>query len=81
MHITWGARGAISLEGLGLEVVQDAGSADFLLAHGMEALARLPRPRWIVWDSDRISLGARRGGGGALPWPLRAAVTAPRRCA
>ncbi|GAB4815008.1 hypothetical protein N2152v2_002054 [Parachlorella kessleri] len=38
LHFTWAARGAISLDGLGLEVTQDPQAADFILAHGTEAL-------------------------------------------
>lgn len=38
LHFTWGQRGAISLEGLGLEVTTDPQQAEFILAHGTEAL-------------------------------------------
>lgn len=38
VHFTWGSRGAISLDGLDLEVVGDASTADFILAHGTEAI-------------------------------------------
>lgn len=38
VHLTWGSRGAISLEGLGLQVVSNVDDADFILAHGTEAL-------------------------------------------
>ena len=38
IHITWSARGAISLEGLNIEVTQDPKEADFILAHGTEAI-------------------------------------------
>ncbi|KAL4425898.1 hypothetical protein ABPG75_009914 [Micractinium tetrahymenae] len=38
LHFTWAARGAISLEGLGLEVTTDPSQAEFILAHGTEAL-------------------------------------------
>ncbi|CAA6660287.1 unnamed protein product [Spirodela intermedia] len=38
IHMTWGDRGAISLEGLGLEVVNNSDDADFILAHGTEAI-------------------------------------------
>lgn len=37
-HITWGARGAVSVDGLGLELVSDPAEADFILAHGTEAI-------------------------------------------
>lgn len=40
LHFTWGQRGAISLEGLGLEVTTDPQQAEFVLAHGTEALGR-----------------------------------------
>jgi HAD superfamily hydrolase (TIGR01459 family) len=39
VHFTWGARGAISLEGLDVSPVGEDGSlADFILAHGTEAI-------------------------------------------
>ncbi|KAL3652070.1 hypothetical protein CASFOL_001751 [Castilleja foliolosa] len=38
IHMTWSDRGAISLEGLGLQVVDKAEEAEFVLAHGTEAL-------------------------------------------
>ncbi|XP_075498677.1 uncharacterized protein LOC142537034 [Primulina tabacum] len=38
MHMTWNDRGAISLEGLGLRVVDTVKEAEFVLAHGTEAL-------------------------------------------
>nr|GMD43534.1 DAR GTPase 2, mitochondrial [Ipomoea batatas] len=38
IHFTWNDRGAISLEGLGLQVVEDVQEADFILAHGTEAI-------------------------------------------
>lgn len=38
IHMTWSGRGAISLEGLDLQVVQNVEDADFILAHGTEAL-------------------------------------------
>ncbi|KAB1214336.1 hypothetical protein CJ030_MR5G000479 [Morella rubra] len=38
IHMTWSDRGAISLEGLGLQVVEDVEEAEFVLAHGTEAL-------------------------------------------
>jgi ribonucleotide monophosphatase NagD (HAD superfamily) len=37
-HVTWGARGAVSVEGLGLELVPSPAEADFILAHGTEAV-------------------------------------------
>ncbi|XP_058101905.1 uncharacterized protein LOC131246063 [Magnolia sinica] len=38
IHMTWSDRGAISLEGLGLQVVENVEDANFILAHGTEAL-------------------------------------------
>ncbi|XP_059433818.1 uncharacterized protein LOC132166965 isoform X3 [Corylus avellana] len=38
IHMTWTDRGAISLEGLGLQVVENVEEAEFILAHGTEAL-------------------------------------------
>ncbi|XP_057514550.1 uncharacterized protein LOC130796240 [Actinidia eriantha] len=38
IHMTWNDRGAISLEGLGLQVVENVEEAEFILAHGTEAL-------------------------------------------
>lgn len=38
IHMTWSDRGAISLEGLGLQVVESIEDANFILAHGTEAL-------------------------------------------
>ncbi|XP_059302818.1 uncharacterized protein LOC132054877 [Lycium ferocissimum] len=38
IHMTWSDKGAISLEGLGLEVVENVEEADFILAHGTDAL-------------------------------------------
>nr|CAD1832201.1 unnamed protein product [Ananas comosus var. bracteatus] len=38
IHMTWSDRGAISLEGLGLQIATGVDDADFILAHGTEAL-------------------------------------------
>lgn len=38
IHMTWNDRGAISLDGLGLKVVDSIEEAEFILAHGTEAL-------------------------------------------
>lgn len=38
IHVTWSERSSISLQGLGLEVVENPELADFILAHGTEAL-------------------------------------------
>ncbi|XP_030471736.1 uncharacterized protein LOC115689731 [Syzygium oleosum] len=40
IHMTWSDRGAISLEGLGLKVVENVAEAEFILAHGTEALGQ-----------------------------------------
>ncbi|XP_024024635.1 uncharacterized protein LOC21403279 isoform X2 [Morus notabilis] len=40
IHMTWSDRGAISLEGLGLQVVENVEDAEFILAHGTEALGQ-----------------------------------------
>eukprot|EP00249_Psilotum_nudum_P015773 c25511_g1_i2 orf=424-996(+) len=39
--MTWSERGSISLEGLGLEVVEEPEIADFVLAHGTEGLEKV----------------------------------------
>ena len=39
-HVTWARRGTVSLEGLGLQVVDDPGEAEFILVHGVEGVAR-----------------------------------------
>lgn len=38
IHITWSDRGAISLEGLSLKVVENVEEAEFVLVHGTEGL-------------------------------------------
>ncbi|KAK7252088.1 hypothetical protein RIF29_35803 [Crotalaria pallida] len=38
IHLTWSGRGVISLEGLDLQVVENVEEAEFVLAHGTEAL-------------------------------------------
>ncbi|GMH38100.1 hypothetical protein BSKO_05984 [Bryopsis sp. KO-2023] len=40
LHFTWGSRGKVSLDGLGLEVVSNPSEADFILAHGTETIAQ-----------------------------------------
>ncbi|OAY50392.1 hypothetical protein MANES_05G132000v8 [Manihot esculenta] len=40
IHMTWSDRGAISLEGLDLQIVENVEEADFVLAHGTEALGQ-----------------------------------------
>ncbi|XP_056161341.1 uncharacterized protein LOC130135734 [Syzygium oleosum] len=40
IHMTWSDQGAISLEGLGLKVVENVAEAEFILAHGTEALGQ-----------------------------------------
>jgi len=42
IHITWGTRGAISLENLGIDVTLDPTEADCIIAHGTEALGTEP---------------------------------------
>ncbi|GJP83166.1 hypothetical protein CLOP_g13360 [Closterium sp. NIES-67] len=44
LHFTWAARGAVSLEGLGLQVVEAPEEADFILAHGTEAVGLAQGP-------------------------------------
>ncbi|KAK6914465.1 HAD-superfamily hydrolase, subfamily IIA [Dillenia turbinata] len=53
IHMTWGDRGAISLEGLGLEVVENAEDAEFVLAHGTEALG-LPSGASLPMDLEDL---------------------------
>ncbi|KAM7510627.1 hypothetical protein LguiB_009502 [Lonicera macranthoides] len=38
IHMTWDDQGALSLEGLGLKAVENVEEAEFVLAHGTEAL-------------------------------------------
>ncbi|KAH9297826.1 hypothetical protein KI387_029508, partial [Taxus chinensis] len=38
IHMTWSERGSISIEGLGLQTVERVEAADFILAHGTEAI-------------------------------------------
>lgn len=38
LHLTWSDRGAISIEGLGIDVTTDPSEADCILAHGTEAV-------------------------------------------
>ncbi|KAJ9187238.1 hypothetical protein P3X46_002720 [Hevea brasiliensis] len=38
IHMTWSDRGAISLKGLDLQIVENVEEAEFVLAHGTEAL-------------------------------------------
>jgi len=40
IHITWRARGAVSVGGMGIEVVADVKEADFVLTHGTEVFGR-----------------------------------------
>jgi hypothetical protein len=44
LHFTWSSRGTISLEGLGLEVTPDPQQAQFILAHGTEAVGQADGP-------------------------------------
>uniref|UniRef100_A0A804LUG0 Haloacid dehalogenase-like hydrolase (HAD) superfamily protein n=1 Tax=Zea mays TaxID=4577 RepID=A0A804LUG0_MAIZE len=52
IHITWDDRGAISLEGLGLQVVNNVDDAEFILAHEK----RLPM---VVANPDYVTVEAR----------------------
>ncbi|KAG2585465.1 hypothetical protein PVAP13_6KG392200 [Panicum virgatum] len=63
IHITWGNRGAISLEGLGLEVVDNVDDAEFILAHGTEALGSPsgdPLPKSLEELEQVLMLGLER---------------------
>ncbi|KAK1318601.1 hypothetical protein QJS10_CPB04g01955 [Acorus calamus] len=53
IHMTWSDRGAISLEGLDLQVVRNVEDADFVLAHGTEALG-LPSGDAISMSLDDL---------------------------
>ncbi|KAK9129474.1 hypothetical protein Sjap_009961 [Stephania japonica] len=53
IHITWSDRGAISLEGLGLQVVENVEDADFILAHGTEAVS-LPSGAALPMDLEEL---------------------------
>ncbi|TYH49523.1 hypothetical protein ES332_D10G143300v1 [Gossypium tomentosum] len=57
IHMTWSDRGAISLEGLGLQVIENAEEADFILAHGTEALG-LPsaNPDFVTVEARALSI-------------------------
>ena len=59
LHFTWAGRGAISLDGLDLEVVRDVAHADFILAHGTEA--RGPEVVGLQALLDMLPAAARRG--------------------
>ncbi|XP_019423317.1 PREDICTED: uncharacterized protein LOC109332754 isoform X1 [Lupinus angustifolius] len=56
IHLTWSGRGAISLDGLDLQVVENVEEAEFVLAHGTEALGtRNGSPRSMkLEDLERI---------------------------
>ncbi|XP_025821385.1 uncharacterized protein LOC112897324 [Panicum hallii] len=63
IHITWGNRGAISLEGLGLQVVNNVDDAEFILAHGTEALGSPsgdPLPKSLEELEQVLMLGLER---------------------
>lgn len=60
IHITWDDRGAISLEGLGLQVVNNVDDAEFILAHGTEALGSpsgVPLPKSLEELEQVLMLG------------------------
>eukprot|EP00899_Mesostigma_viride_P012868 jgi/Mesvir1/21582/Mv04021-RA.1 len=44
VHFTWADRGTVSLDGLGLTLVESVEEADFLLAHGTQAIATATAP-------------------------------------
>ncbi|KAL6549580.1 hypothetical protein OROHE_008311 [Orobanche hederae] len=54
IHMTWSDRGAISLEGLGLQVVENVEEAQFILAHGTEALG-LPSGEALPRKIDELN--------------------------
>lgn len=68
-HVTWGARGAVFVDGLGLELVPSPEEADFILAHGTEAIGgsshniELEALRILLEDAAR----SRNGKGAAVP--------------
>ncbi|KAJ0972243.1 hypothetical protein J5N97_020202 [Dioscorea zingiberensis] len=53
IHMTWSGRGAISLDGLNLQVVRNVEDADFVLAHGTEALG-LPSGDPLPMNLDEL---------------------------
>jgi hypothetical protein len=40
IHFTWGSRGAVDVSGLGISLVTDPQSCDFILAHGTEGIGQ-----------------------------------------
>jgi hypothetical protein len=63
VHITWGARGAIDISGLDLTCTTDPERADFILAHGVEALGvdgQDPRPHSLAELEALLSDCAKR---------------------
>jgi HAD superfamily hydrolase (TIGR01459 family) len=56
LHFTWAARGAISVDSLGLTHVTDAAHADFVLAHGMEAVSNGDSPVEVSLAEIRAQL-------------------------
>ncbi|GBF92597.1 hypothetical protein Rsub_05211 [Raphidocelis subcapitata] len=60
VHLTWSSRGAISLSGLGLEVVDSLeDDPDFLLAHGTEAIAAPTAAAAAAAEEGRAAPAAR----------------------
>ncbi|EFJ22775.1 hypothetical protein SELMODRAFT_104227 [Selaginella moellendorffii] len=60
LHMTWSARGAISLEELDLEVVEKPELADFILVHGTEALGTShgsPKPATLEQLREFLEVG------------------------
>eukprot|EP00898_Chlorokybus_atmophyticus_P004533 jgi/Chlat1/5080/Chrsp33S05003 len=65
LHFTWADRGSVSLEGLDLAVTADPSHADFILAHGTQALGQpdgaTPQPRSIAELSALLPEAAAKG--------------------
>ncbi|EFJ30866.1 hypothetical protein SELMODRAFT_89423 [Selaginella moellendorffii] len=62
LHMTWSARGAISLEELDLEVVEKPELADFILVHGTEALGTSngsPKPATLEQLREFLEVGVK----------------------
>lgn len=66
IHMTWSERGAISLEGLGLQVVEDVEEAEFILAHGTEALG-LPSGGVLPMKIDELENILKQCAGKSIP--------------
>ncbi|CAA7027195.1 unnamed protein product [Microthlaspi erraticum] len=66
IHMTWKDRGAISLEGLDLNVVENVEEADFVLAHGTEALG-LPSGEVTPVSLDELEKVLEKSAARGLP--------------